>query len=105
MSAQPRASASAPDGSSSINLEKSETSFLAHPSSLDYRTLYWQPKVFTGRATGELSNLLSADSDDLFADAREIAREKIAANDFALADDVYREVERIYQRGIAAVQA
>jgi len=82
-----------------------ETTFLAHPSSLDYRTLTWQPQIFTGRTPAELSGLLDAPSDELLADAREIARERIAANEFTLSDDARREVDRIYQRGVAAVRA
>jgi len=80
-----------------------ETAFLMHETTLDYRRLYWHPRVFTKETPARLAELLMADSDELLAEAREIARKKISANDFALADDVRREVEKIYRYGRRAV--
>ena len=82
-----------------------ETSFLIHESSLLYRDLYWHPKVFTGMTPAKLGALLHSESEELISAAKDIAREKIAANDFALPDDVRREVEKIYKRGCDAVRA
>jgi trimethylamine:corrinoid methyltransferase-like protein len=82
-----------------------ETTFLLHESTLEYRRLYWQPKVFTAMTCARVGELLLEDSDELLPAAKEIARRKIAGNDFALADDVRREIERIYKRGCRAVRA
>ncbi|HUV39036.1 MAG TPA: hypothetical protein VMY39_05450, partial [Planctomycetota bacterium] len=80
------------------------TTFLAHESTLDYRSLYWQPRVFAG-TSAEVGRKLHGDGHELLAEAREIARGKIASNAFALADDVRREVDKVYRRGVAAIMA
>lgn len=82
-----------------------ETSFLGHESSLEYRDLYWHPKVFTGFTPPQAGALLHADSDELLPAARETAREKMAQNDFALPRDVLREIDGIYERGCKAVRS
>ena len=82
-----------------------ETSFLAHESTASYRDVLWQPAVFEGKGAVQVAEMLRADSPELLPASREFARRKIAGNDFALPRDVAREVERIYDRGIRAVEA
>jgi len=82
-----------------------ETSFLAHESSLQYRDLYWHPKVFTGMTPATVGQFLHSDSEELLPAAKEVARRKIAGNEFALPDDVRRDIERIYRRGCDAVRS
>ncbi|MHC4717118.1 MAG: hypothetical protein ACYS5V_09125, partial [Planctomycetota bacterium] len=82
-----------------------ETSFLGHPSSLEYRDLYWHPKVFEGLTPGRAGELLAADSPELLDQAREIAAARIAGHEFELPRDVRRDVERIYRSGVDAILA
>lgn len=82
-----------------------ETTFLMHETTLEYRRLHWRPSVFAKETPARLAELLMADSDELLPAAKEIARKKIAANDFALPDDVRREVEKIYRQGCDAALA
>ena len=53
----------------------------------------------------ELSALLREDADALLEEGREIARTSLAATHFTLPDDVRRDLEKIYRRGVDAVRA
>ena len=48
---------------------------------------------------------LHQESDELVSAAKEVARRRIAENEFALADDVRRDLERIFNSGRKAVEA
>jgi len=82
-----------------------EGAFLTHESSLRYRELYWHPTLFTGMTHEETGRALATDSDALLPQSREIARQRLAEHEFALSDDVRREVEKIYRAGCRAMLA
>jgi trimethylamine:corrinoid methyltransferase-like protein len=68
--------------------------FMGVDSTLDsYRDVYWFPRLFERRP---VAAWIEAKGPDLRARAKSIAREFIAKYDYALADDISKEVNRIY---------
>ncbi len=80
-----------------------ETSFLMHDATLEFRSMHWEPSVFRDVSTPKLADMLRTGTAELLPAAREIARETIAANDFALDDAAASEVQAIYDRGAQAL--
>jgi len=61
--------------------------FLDHPSTLEYRKIYLEPKLFF-----KYENFLQ-----LKEEAKKIAKEKIAQHNFYLEEKIKKELDRIYQ--------
>jgi hypothetical protein len=80
-----------------------QTCFLEHDSSLQFRSLFWHPEVFTGLTPSRLGQLLIDDSPELLPQSREIAKRRLAENSFRLPADAQREVDRIYAGGVAQI--
>ena len=70
--------------------------FLDHDTTLaNYRTAFWEPELFDHR----MMQTWQADGGETIRErAREIARRRIAAHDFAMPDDVQRDLDAIYER-------
>jgi len=77
-----------------------QTSFLMHDSTLEFRQIHSEPRLFKEMMPAKLAPLLRDDSDELTAPANAIAAELIRTNEFCLDDDAAREVEAIYERGV-----
>ncbi len=80
-----------------------ETSFLMHESTLKFRELYWEPRVFGGMLAPQVASALRGDAEGLLPRAKEIARNMIAEHEFELPGDARREIERIYKRACRAL--
>lgn len=70
--------------------------FLDHDTTLaNYRTAFWEPELFDHR----MMQTWQADGGKTIRErAREIARQRIAAHEFALPEDVQRDLDAIYDR-------
>lgn len=58
-----------------------------------YREVYWLPRLFERRS---LAGWLGAGSPDLRGRAKDLARDLVRKHDYALPDDLSRELDRIY---------
>lgn len=81
------------------------TSFLGHESTMDFRKLYWQPRLLEGLSPARAAELLLADSDQLLEQSRAVVARTLAEHHFALPDDIARQVRRIYDSGVKAILA
>jgi len=69
--------------------------FLDHDMTLEhFREAFWMPSLFEHRTLGQWRD---AGSKSTRARAREIARRRIAGHEYALPEDMQREVDRIYR--------
>jgi len=70
--------------------------FLDHDTTLDnYRTAFHEPELFDHRM---LQTWQNDGAETIRERAREIARKRIAAHDFALPGDIQRDLDAIYER-------